>query len=62
MNQTTPAPVPGRPTISFRSLKRIGIHAYARFTVCSRTAASLTVVEHDSRSGVLSLAAGVTSS
>ena len=52
VNQSSPSL--HKPTITFRSLKTIGIRAYARFTVCSRTGKSLTVVEHDVRAGVLS--------
>jgi hypothetical protein len=54
VNQTTPSPSLTRPTLSFLSLKTVGIRAYARFRACTNAGGNLTVVEHDVRFGVLS--------
>jgi hypothetical protein len=42
------------PTITFISLKRVGIRVYAKFRVCDDTAKAVTVFERDSKRGVLS--------
>jgi hypothetical protein len=41
------------PTITFLSLKRLGIRVYARFRVCDDAAKGVTVVERDSKAGAL---------
>jgi hypothetical protein len=52
---TLPARVGNRaPTISFISLRRVGVRVYARFRVCDDTAKPVTVFERDSKPGVLS--------
>src|SRR5207244_2314615 len=42
------------PTISFISLKRVGIRAYIRFRVCDDRAGKITVIERDTKAHVLS--------
>jgi len=51
-----PVVVPGNkaPTIRFISLKRRGVHVYARFTVCDDAARRVSVIERDSKRAVLS--------
>jgi hypothetical protein len=52
---TTAKAAPRRaPTLSFLSLRRVGIRAYARFNVCDRTGRSVSVIERDVKRGVLS--------
>ena len=41
------------PTITFLSLKRLGVRVYARFRVCDDAAKGVTVVERDSKAGAL---------
>jgi len=41
------------PTITFLSLKRLGLRVYARFRVCDDAAKGVTVVERDSKAGAL---------
>jgi hypothetical protein len=51
------APTPSghrAPSLSFLSLRRVGIHAYARFSVCNHSGRALSVIERDVRFGVLS--------
>jgi hypothetical protein len=53
---TTTVTTPGnkRPTLTFISLRRSGISAYARFRVCDDSTARLNVTERDSKAGVSS--------
>jgi hypothetical protein len=39
------------PTISFLSLKRVGIRVYARFRTCDDAAKAITVIERDTKAG-----------
>jgi hypothetical protein len=50
-----PQTVPGNkaPTITFLSLKRLGLRVYARFRVCDDAAKGVTVVERDSKARAL---------
>ena len=41
------------PTITFLSLKRLGVRVYARFRVCDDAAKGVTVVERDAKAGAL---------
>jgi len=41
------------PTISFLSLKRVGLKLYARFRVCDDSGTRVTVTERDSKARVL---------
>lgn len=41
------------PTITFLSLKRLGIRVYARFRVCDDAPKGVTVIERDSKAGAL---------
>jgi hypothetical protein len=41
------------PTITFLSLKRLGVRVYARFRVCDDAAKGVTVVARDSKAGAL---------
>jgi hypothetical protein len=41
------------PTITFLSLKRLGLRVYARFRVCDDAAKGVTVIERDSKARVL---------
>jgi hypothetical protein len=41
------------PTITFLSLKRLGLRVYARFRVCDDAPKGVTVVERDSKTGAL---------
>jgi hypothetical protein len=41
------------PTITFLSLKRLGIRVYARFRVCDDAAKGVTIVERDAKAGTL---------
>jgi hypothetical protein len=49
--QTTPGNK--APTITFLSLKRLGVHVYARFRVCDDAAKGVEVVERDTKAGSL---------
>jgi hypothetical protein len=51
-----PVVVPGNkaPTIRFISLKRRGVRVFARFAVCDDAAKRVSVIERDSKRGVLS--------
>ncbi len=49
--QTTPGNK--APTITFLSLKRLGVHVYARFRVCDDAAKAVEVVERDTKAGAL---------
>jgi hypothetical protein len=40
------------PTISFISLKRVGVRAYARFRTCDDSAKAITVIERDTKAHV----------
>jgi hypothetical protein len=54
---TQPSVTPPRriaPGLSFLSLKRLGIRAYARFKVCDHSGHPLSVIEHDLKFGVRS--------
>jgi hypothetical protein len=55
---TTVVTVPGNkaPTISFLSLKRVGVKIYARFRVCDDSGGRVTVTERDNKAKVLSYA------
>jgi hypothetical protein len=41
------------PTITFLSLKRLGVRVYARFRVCDDAAKGVTIVERDAKAGTL---------
>jgi hypothetical protein len=41
------------PTITFLSLKRLGVRVYARFRVCDDAAKGVTIVERDAKAGAL---------
>ena len=51
-----PPPVAGNkaPTISFLSLKRVGLRIYARFRVCDDRAGRKTIIERDNKARVFS--------
>jgi len=49
---TTTAKGNHAPTISFISLKRVGIRAYARFRTCDDAAKAITVIERDTKAHV----------
>jgi hypothetical protein len=52
---TTTAPSPQAPTISFLSLKRVGLKLYARFRVCHK-GGRVTVTERDNKTRALAYA------
>jgi hypothetical protein len=56
-NGSAPAPTPvtrnHAPTITFRSLKRVGHRIYARFSLCDDGTKNVTVIEHDVMAGRL---------
>ena len=51
-----PVTVPGNkaPTISFLSLKRVGLRIFARFRVCDDRAGRITIIERDNKARVFS--------
>jgi hypothetical protein len=53
-NVPSPKPSPGnrRPTLSIVSLKRIGVHVYARFRTCDDSTARLSVTQRDTKLSV----------
>jgi hypothetical protein len=51
---TTPAPANKPPSISFLSLKRIGMKLYVRFRTCDDSGARIRIVERDNKNRALS--------
>jgi len=55
--ETAPPPPPAAtnrpPTISFLSLRRVGVRVYARFRVCDDGVGRVTVIQRDNKAGAL---------
>ncbi len=53
---TTTVPAKQAPTISFLSLKRVGLKLYARFRVCDNSGGRISVTERDNKTRALAFA------